>query len=288
MSNKKLINFVVGMNNAEATTSAGPINIDLGRILGERKGTRCVPGFVVRWLSRLIHQDELNEMLRVAYPARGAAFCRAVLDHLGVRVSVRCEERLPAPSLRRVIYVSNHPLGGLDGMALIDWATRRHGVEPRFVVNDLLMAVEPLGDVFLPVNKHGGQSRRSIAAIDSALAEDRPLIIFPAGLCSRSRGGVVADLEWKKMFVQKARQTGRLILPLHFKGSNSRRFYRLARLRERLGIRLNIEMALLPGEVFRARGKEFEIVCGNPVDAAALPGDAQDVAADLRRYVIDL
>lgn len=288
MSNKKLINFVVGMNNAEATTSAGPINIDLGRILGERKGTRCVPGFVVRWLSRLIHQDELNEMLRVAYPARGAAFCQAVLEHLGVRVSVRCEERLPAPSLRRVIYVSNHPLGGLDGMALIDWATRRHGVEPRFVVNDLLMAVEPLGDVFLPVNKHGGQSRRSIAAIDSALAEDRPLIIFPAGLCSRSRGGVVADLEWKKMFVQKARQTGRLILPLHFKGSNSRRFYRLARLREMLGIRLNIEMALLPGEVFRARGKEFEIVCGNPVDAVALPGDAQDVAADLRRYVIDL
>ncbi len=276
------------MNNAEAKTANGPINIDLGRILGERKATRCVPGFVVGWLKRLICQDELNEMLRVAYPRRGADFCRAVLDHLGVRVRVSHEERLPDPSVRRVIYVSNHPLGGLDGMALIDWVTRRHGIAPRFVVNDLLMAVEPLSDVFLPVNKHGAQSRGSISAIDRALDDDRPMIIFPAGLCSRRRGGVVTDLEWKKMFVLKARQTGRPILPLHFKGCNSPRFYRLAHLRERLGIRLNIEMALLPAEVFRARGKEFEIVCGDPVDATALKGDARTVAADIRRYVTEL
>lgn len=276
------------MENAGVKSSAGPIKIDLGAVLHERKATRCVPGFVVSWLKRLIRQDELNAMLQTVYPARGAEFCHAVLDHLGVSVSVSHEERLPAADQRRVIYVSNHPLGGLDGMALIDWVTRRHGVEPRFVVNDLLMAVEPLREVFLPINKHGGQSRDAIAAIDRALADDRPVIIFPAGLCSRRRGGVVADLEWKKMFVLKARQTGRPILPLHFKGCNSSRFYRLANLRERVGIKLNVEMALLPGEIFKARGKAFEIVCGDPIDAAALAGDAQTVAARIRQYVFNL
>lgn len=276
------------MENAGVKSSAGPIKIDLGAVLRERKATRCVPGFVVSWLKRLIRQDELNAMLQTVYPARGAEFCHAVLDHLGVSVSVSHEERLPAAEQRRVIYVSNHPLGGLDGMALIDWVTRRHGVEPRFVVNDLLMAVEPLREVFLPINKHGGQSRDAIAAIDRALADDRPVIIFPAGLCSRRRGGVVADLEWKKMFVLKARQTGRPILPLHFKGFNSSRFYRLANLRERVGIKLNVEMALLPGEIFKARGKAFEIVCGDPIDAAALAGDAQTVAARIRQYVFNL
>lgn len=276
------------MENAGVKSSAGPIKIDLGAVLRERKATRCVPGFVVSWLKRLIRQDELNAMLQAVYPARGAEFCHAVLDHLGVSVSVSHEERLPAAEQHRVIYVSNHPLGGLDGMALIDWVTRRHGVEPRFVVNDLLMAVEPLREVFLPINKHGGQSRDAIAAIDRALADDRPVIIFPAGLCSRRRGGVVADLEWKKMFVLKARQTGRPILPLHFKGFNSSRFYRLANLRERVGIKLNVEMALLPGEIFKARGKAFEIVCGDPIDAAALAGDAQTVAARIRQYVFNL
>lgn len=276
------------MKNAEDRSSTGPINIDLGAVLRERKATRCVPGFVVSWLKRLIRQDELNDMLREVYPARGADFCRLVLQHLGVSVAVSHEDRLLAPEQRRVIYVSNHPLGGLDGMALIDWATRRHGLEPRFIVNDLLMAVEPLREVFLPINKHGGQSRASIAAIDRAFADDRPVIIFPAGLCSRRRGGVVADLEWKKMFVQKARQTGRPIIPLHFKGRNSSRFYRLANLRERLGIKLNVEMALLPGEIFKARGKEFEIVCGTPIDSATLMGDAETVAAELRDYVMNL
>lgn len=276
------------MENAGVKSSAGPIKIDLGAVLRERKATRCVPGFVVSWLKRLIRQDELNAMLQAVYPARGAEFCHAVLDHLGVSVSVSHEERLPAAEQHRVIYVSNHPLGGLDGMALIDWVTRRHGIEPRFVVNDLLMAVEPLREVFLPINKHGGQSRDAIAAIDRALADDRPVIIFPAGLCSRRRGGVVADLEWKKMFVLKARQTGRLILPLHFKGRNSSRFYRLANLRERVGIKLNVEMALLPGEIFKARGKAFDVVCGDPINAEALAGDAQTVAARIRQYVLNL
>lgn len=276
------------MDNREASTTAGPIKIDLAGVLKSRKATAGIPQFVVRRLEKLICQDRLNEMLRVAYPRRGAEFCKAVLDHLGIHINVEGAERMPDADNRRVIYVSNHPLGGLDGMALIDMVTRRHGIEPRFVVNDLLMAVEPLSEVFLPINKHGGQQRSGATAIDEAMADDRPVIIFPAGLCSRRRNGRVADLEWRKMFVMKARRYGRPIIPLYFDARNSDRFYSLARWRERLGIKLNIEMALLPGEIFKAAGSTFRVICGEPIDAAALHADARQAAADVRHTVINL
>ncbi|MDE6287715.1 MAG: 1-acyl-sn-glycerol-3-phosphate acyltransferase [Muribaculaceae bacterium] len=270
-----------------ATPSEGPIRLNLKQILSARSATRRIPAFIVRRLEKLICQDKLNEMLRVAYPRRGAEFCRAVLDHLNVKVEIEHAERLPSPS-ERLLYVSNHPLGGLDGMALIDWVTARHGVEPRFVVNDLLMAIEPLSDVFLPINKHGAQSRKSVVDIDAAMESDRPVIVFPAGLCSRRQGRSVADLKWNKMFVRQAIRWNRTVVPLRFCGENSGRFYRCASLREKVGIKFNIEMALLPSEVFRAAGKTFKVICGNPVSPADLDGDPGSHAASLRQYVIDL
>lgn len=275
------------MSGTNASLSEGPIRLDLKQILSARSATRRIPAFIVRRLEKLICQDKLNEMLRVAYPRRGAEFCRAVLDHLNVTVEIEHAERLPEPS-ERLLYVSNHPLGGLDGMALIDWVTARHGVEPRFVVNDLLMAVEPLTDVFLPINKHGSQSRKSVVDIDAAMKSDRPVIVFPAGLCSRRQSGSVADLKWNKMFVQQAVRWNRTVVPLRFCGENSPRFYRCALLREKVGIKFNIEMALLPSEVFRAAGKTFKVVCGDPVPPTALAGDPRAHAAALRQYVIDL
>lgn len=275
------------MSGTKASSSEGPIRLDLKQILSTRSATRRIPAFIVRRLEKLICQDKLNEMLQVAYPRRGAEFCRAVLDHLKVKVEVEHAERLPDHS-ERVLYVSNHPLGGLDGMALIDWVTTRHGVEPRFVVNDLLMAVEPLSEVFLPINKHGAQSRKSVVDIDAAMEGDRPVIVFPAGLCSRRQSGKVADLKWNKMFVQQAIRWNRTVVPLRFCGENSPRFYRCASLREKVGIKFNIEMALLPSEVFRAAGKTFKVVCGDPVVPADLAGDPRARAAALRQYVIDL
>ncbi|MCM1032499.1 MAG: 1-acyl-sn-glycerol-3-phosphate acyltransferase [Odoribacter sp.] len=275
------------MDKDTAIGHDGPIKIDLSQILKSRKATARIPGFVVRRLERLICQDSLNEMLQVAYPRRGAQFCRAVLDHLDIKVAVSHADRLPLPS-KSVIYVCNHPLGGLDGMALIEYVSRRHGVEPLFVVNDLLMAVEPLSDVFLPINKHGSQSRGAVAGIDAAMASDRPVIIFPAGLCSRLINGRVTDLEWQKMFIIKARHSGRIIVPLYFRGHNTGRFYNLARWRKRLGIKFNMEMVLLPSEVFKARGKHFEIICGAPVDPSSLSADARGAAAEVRRIADDL
>ena len=152
----------------------------------------------------MICQEQLNEMLRVNYPRRGPAFSQGVLDHLNIKINVEHSERLPRPDDSRVIIVSNHPLGGLDGMAMISYFSRHFGRDVKFVVNDLLMAIEPLTDVFLPINKHGAQSRQAICDIDNAMAGDAPIIMYPAGVCSRRMPDKsICDLEWQKMFIAK-------------------------------------------------------------------------------------
>lgn len=275
-------------------TDSGPIHIDIAQVLASRLGfwSRFVPGFIVRRLERVICQSRLNELLEHNYPREGAEFCEGVLDELGVGFDIVNADSLPPVEHRRVLIVSNHPLGGLDGMTLIAWATRRYGCRVRFIVNDLLMAVTPLRPVFLPINKHGSQSRDAIRAIDEAMASDEPLLMFPAGLCSRqkTKGGEIEDLEWKKMFINKAIEYRRDILPLYFDGRNSDRFYRAARRRERFGLKFNLEMILLPSEVIRATGSRLRAVCGPLIPWQSLRGgnEAAATAADIRSRVFDL
>lgn len=267
------------------------IRIDLRQVLASRLGGRMryVPDFMIKRLEKLIHQDELNELLEHNFPRRGAAFCDGVLADLGVGLDVRHAERLPESG--RAIFVSNHPLGGLDGIAMISWLTHRYEQEAKFVVNDLLMAIDPLTDCFLPVNKHGSQNRGSVRLLDEALAGTAPVVIYPAGLVSR-RGadGTVADLQWHKMFVNKAIEYRRDVVPVHFDGLNSRRFYRLASLRSKSGIKFNYEMVLLPGEVFGCRGRRFTLTCGHPIPWERLQGghDAEATAEAVRRKVYEL
>lgn len=251
----------------------GPLEINVGEVLRQRipRYWRFIPRRLVRWLERTVCQDELNRLLRDNFPRRDADFCRGVLDDLGVTVNFHNLDNLPPKEHTRVLFVSNHPLGGLDGMALIDFVRTYYGVAPRFIVNDLLNAVEPLSDTFIPVNKHGAQSREAILRLDEAFASDAPLLMFPAGLVSRrGKKGVVADLEWQKMFVAKARQSGRDIIPLHFYGENSSFFYKFAKFRRRIGLKFNIEMIYLPREVFRSKGKTFDVVVGKPIPHASL------------------
>lgn len=270
----------------------GPLEINVGEVLRQRipRYWRFIPRGLVRWLERTVCQAELNRLLRDNFPRRDADFCRGVLDDLGVTVNFHNLDNLPPKEHTRVLFVSNHPLGGLDGMALIDFVRTYYGVAPRFIVNDLLNAVEPLSDTFIPVNKHGAQSREAIIRLDEAFASDAPLLMFPAGLVSRrGKKGVVADLEWQKMFVAKARQYGRDIIPLHFYGENSSFFYKFAKFRRRIGLKFNIEMIYLPREVFRSRGKTFDVVVGKPIPHASLDDmTPARKAQQIRQMVYDL
>lgn len=267
------------------------IKIDLKKIVASRlKGWKrhLVPDFAVGWLEHIIHQEELNGVLAYAYPKEGGEFARAVLDYFDIRLEVEGLENIPAGG--RVMFVSNHPLGGLDGIALIALLQEHYGDDRvRFLVNDLLMHVTPLGKVFLPINKYGGQGRDAARAIDEVFASDAPVLVFPAGLVSRLHDdGRVADLAWQKGFIAKALKYERDIVPIHFEAQNTGRFYRLARWRKKLGIKVNLEQAMLPGEMCKARGKRFRIVIGEPWSAAELTAEGETpsrIADRLRTHI---
>ncbi|MDE7387965.1 MAG: glycerol acyltransferase, partial [Muribaculaceae bacterium] len=262
------------MNHSDDTSqqlsdaSSADLRVDVGGVLQSRAPglARRLPRFVVRALENFVCQDQMNEMLDATAGLRDADFCAKVLERLGVTYTVVGADNLPPLSDRRVTLVSNHPLGGLDGIILIDMVTRIYGPGAKFVVNDLLMALKPLHGVFVPINKHGSQSRRAACDVDSAFAADDPVLVFPAGLCSR-RGadGVVADLRWNKMFVTKSIEYGRTVVPIRFGGVNSGFFYNFAKWRQRLGLKFNLEMIRLPKELFLAAGSNFTVTVGNPI-----------------------
>lgn len=276
------------------------IKLDVAEVLRAKAPgvSHYIPQWAVRWLERTICQDEMNRLLEENRGLTGADFCRGVLSSLQITIDVKNPGMLPPKDDRRVVFVSNHPLGGLDGMALINVLQNHFGGQVWFIVNDLLMAIKPLKNVFLPINKHGAQSRQAAADIDRAFAGDDPVIIFPAGLCSRianksqfkEHGHRIADLEWHKMFVNKSIQHKRDIVPLFFNGQNSGHFYRVARNRKRLRIPFNIEMIYLPQEVFKARGKQFSITIGKRIPWESLAGgkDAQSSANEIRSTVYHL
>lgn len=242
--------------------------IDLHRILKERIGGwkgRLIPGALITLLEKLVHQDELNAVLEATDPSTGSEFCRRTYDYFGLTLDVYGLDNLEAG--KRYVFASNHPLGGLDGIGLIKVLGRRYGDDGlRFLVNDMLMNVEPLRPVFLPINKYGSQGRAAASAIASAYASDVQMLIFPAGLVSRLQpGGAIEDLTWQKSFVQKAVEYRRDIIPVRFEGRNRMRFYRTARWRKRLGLKVNVEQAMLPAELCASRGKKFRVTFGRPI-----------------------
>lgn len=243
------------------------LQLDLDAILKARLAPSrrwLLPRPITKALESTICQKELNRLLREAYPARGSEFSRRILDILGINVEVEGLDSLD-PS-RPYIFASNHPLGGLDGITLIAVLGEKYGDgNVRFLVNDLLMNVEPLSPVFLPINKYGSQGREAAKGINAAYASDARIVIFPAGLVSRKGEEGIRDLKWHKAFVAKALEYDREIVPVHFKALNRPRFYNIARWRKRLGIKINIEQVLLPAELCHSAGKSFHITFGTPV-----------------------
>lgn len=234
--------------------------IDLRKILAS-KGIR-LPGWVVGLLNRLLHVGEINRGLYEGRGVEGVDFARYVIeDHLNVTTLVEGAEHIPQEG--SPIVAGNHPLGGPDGLALIN-AVGRYRRDVKFPVNDFLTYLPGVEDIFIPVDKVH-RNGKAIASLEEAFASENVMLYFPAGVCSRRQGGVVQDLEWKPTFVKKAVQYHRDIIPVYFDARNRRRFYFLANLRKKLGIKFNFEMALLPGEMYAQRGKRFRLVVGQPI-----------------------
>ena len=264
------------------------LQLDIRSILNSRiprNKRKWIPSFLITGVEKLIRQKELNEILRATLPSEGSEFARRVLEYLNISVSVEGLENLKDGA--RYMFASNHPLGGLDGMALITVLGDKYGDENmRFLVNDMLMNVDPLRGIFLPVNKFGKQGKAYAQIINEKMESDCQIFQFPAGLCSRLHdNGEIADLDWQKSFVAKAIEYKRDIVPVFFVGQNSKKFYKTARWRKKMGIKFNLEQILLPSELCKARGSHYRIIFGTPVSWESLVGSGKshkDLAADIR------
>lgn len=262
--------------------------IDIDKIIRDKAGDKAgrVPRFVVAWLKRIIHQDEINEFLEREGDKQGVPWLYDCVEFLDMKLQVVGGENLPAPEDGRLYtFVSNHPLGGQDGVALGALLGGRYDGKVKYLVNDLLMNLHGLAPLCIPINKVGAQSRRFPAMVEAGFWSDNHIIMFPAGLCSRKRKGIVRDLPWAKTFVTKSVETRRDVVPIHFGGCNSARFYRLANLSKALGIKFNIAMLFLVDEMFRNKHKTFMVKIGKPIPWQTF--DKSRTPAEWAAYVQD-
>ena len=242
--------------------------IDIDKILRDKMGdkARFVPSPLVRWLKHIVHQNEVNSFLWEHRELTGVAWLEACLRYLDITLDVQGIENLPAKDDGKLYtFVSNHPLGGIDGVALGTIIGRHYDGNFRYLVNDLLMNLPGLAPLCIPINKTGGQSRGFPAMVEAGFNSQMHMLMFPAGLCSRKIKGEIHDIAWTKTFITKSVESQRDVVPIHFGGSNSNFFYTLANICKRLGIKFNIAMLFLVDEMYKNTHQTFRVSIGKPI-----------------------
>ena len=263
--------------------------IDIRNVLADKMGSkaRMVPSFAVKWLEKIIHQDEVNAFLWESRGKTGVEWLEECVKFLDMTLELEGEENIPsADDGRYYTFVSNHPLGGQDGVALGALIGRHYGNNFKYLVNDLLMNLPGLAPLCIPINKTGSQSRNFPAMVNAGFSGDNHIIMFPAGLCSRKTNGVIHDLPWKKTFISKSVQTKRDVVPIHFSGHNSERFYRVANICKALRLKVNVAMLFLVDEMFRNKHKTFKVSFGKPIPWQTF--DKTRTPAQWAQYVQDI
>jgi len=238
--------------------------LDLEGVLKKRlKGKyKFIPKFFINYLKKKIHQEELNGIIKNHETVEGLEFAKAALDEYNLTIEVDGIENIDKS--KRYVLAANHPLGGLDGISLLYKMGTEIG-ETKAIVNDILLNLEKFRPLFEGVNVYGNFSKEQIRILDELYKSDKQIIVFPAGLVSRKIKGKITDLEWKKSFLKKSIQYKRDVVPVFVEGGNSNVFYRFANFRKFIGIKFNIELVLLPDEMFKLKNKTIIIKIGKPI-----------------------
>jgi putative hemolysin len=246
--------------------------IDIEKIIADKnpKLLKRLPKFILNYLKKILWQDEVNRIIADNEGVSGVQFCRNVIAEFNITTTIEGIEN--APKTGGVTFASNHPLGGMDALAFIDQFSH-YRKDIKFIANDILLNLKPMQDIFVGVNKMGNTAVPSLKNVDAVLANDESVVIFPAGLVSRRRNGVVKDLEWKKTFVTRARKHHVPIVPVIIEGKLSNFFYNFSNLREKLGIKANIEMLYLVNELFKQKNTTIKIIFGKPIYPESLDQD---------------
>ena len=266
-----------------------PFQIDIDEILRSKAGPKAkrIPRFIVAWLKRRLHQDQVNDFLRIIGDKEGVPWLKGCLDFLDTKLEVKGLENLPSDADgRRFTFVSNHPLGGQDGVALGYVLGTHYDGRIKYLVNDLRMFLPGLAPLCIAINKTGKQSRQFPAMVEAGFSGDDHILMFPAGLCSRRRHGVIRDLPWNKTFITKSVQHQRDVVPIYFSGRNSNKFYTIANICKMLGLKFNLAMLYLVDELFKNQHKTFEVHIGCPIPWQTF--DRSRTATQWAAYVQDI
>ena len=263
------------------------INID--KILASKMGSKAkfVPRPLVSWLKKIVHQEEVNKYLWESRHLTGTEWLEECVRYLDMTIELVGEENLPKKDDGRLYtFVSNHPLGGEDGVALGAIIGRHYDGKFRYLVNDLLMNLPGLAPVCIPINKTGNQSRNFPAMVEAGFKSDNHMLMFPAGICSRKRGDEIRDIAWKKTFITKSVEYQRDVVPIHFGGQNSPFFYKLANFSDKYVKKVNIAMLFLVDEMYKNVHKTFRIAIGKPIPWQTF--DKSKTATQWAQYVQDI
>ncbi len=252
------------------STEEQEILVDVEKIVKEKAGDKAkyIPGFVISWLKKTLHQDEVNRFLGGRAKGKlGIDFLDECVDYLEMDLEVKGLDELPSnDGGRYYTIVSNHPLGGEDGVALGKLLCHKYDSRIKYLVNDVLMNLRGLAPLCVPINKTGSQSRNFPKMVEMAFSSDNNVLMFPAGLCSRRQDdGSIKDLPWKKTFIVKSVEYQRDVIPVHFSGCNSDRFYNVARFCKKFNLKVNLAMLFLVDEMYKNVGKKFTVTFGKPI-----------------------
>jgi putative hemolysin len=234
-----------------------------------------LPSFVIRMIrDGIVHEKVLNQIMLDYKDKKDFEFCKAVTQRYNVQVISKGTENIPLEG--GAIFAANHPLGGMDAMAIME-SISGYRSDVKFLVNDLLLRVHNLRGLFVGVNLFGATPRENIRRVDQLFASDNAVFIFPSGKVSRmTKHRTVRDLDWKKTFITKAKKHQKPIVPVHISGRLSPKFYFIARLRKLLGIKLNLEMLFLAEEMLKQKGRSITITYGEPIWPDQLTKDKTD------------
>ena len=241
--------------------------VDIENILRSKMGAKAkfVPKPLVSWLKHILHQEQINAYLWESRHLVGTEWLEDCVRYLDTTLDVVGEDNLPDKDDGRLYtFVSNHPLGGEDGVALGAIIGRHYDGRFRYLVNDLLMNLPGLAPVCIPINKTGKQGRDFPKMVEAGFQSNNHILMFPAGLCSRRKNGTIRDIPWKKTFITKSVEYERDVVPIHFGGENSRFFYRLANFSDRF-LPFNLAMLFLVDEMYKNVHKTFRVAIGKPI-----------------------
>ncbi|QNK76694.1 lysophospholipid acyltransferase family protein [Winogradskyella sp. PAMC22761] len=192
------------------------------------------------------------------------AFLDAILDEFQIKFEIPEEDMKRLPKEGPYITISNHPLGGIDGILLLKLMIEQRS-DFKIIANFLLHRIEPLKPYIMPVNPFEGRkdAASSISGFKNAILHLRaghPLGVFPAGQVSTYKDGkLVVDKEWEASAMKLIQKAEVPVVPIYFHAKNSRLFYRLSKISDTL------RTAKLPSEVLTQKRRVIKVRIGKPI-----------------------